>query len=104
MVKGYDYTKAPAAPIEFAVTGAEYDVGTLTVSCEGIPAAGKTIVVYFAKYVAGVFSGAEVKPIEFDGTSETDSKPATFTIGDYDVKAFIWDTDMNALIDTPLGY
>lgn len=105
MVKGYDYTKAPAAPIEFAVTGAEYDIGTLTVSCEGIPATGKTIIVYFAKYLNDAFNGAEIKPIVFDGTNATDSDTVEFTTSMTEtVKAFIWDTDMNALIDTPLDY
>ncbi len=105
MIKGFDYTKAPEVPKEFAVTGAEYDIGTLTVSCEGIPAAGKTIIVYFAKYLNDVFNGAEIKPIVFDGTNATDSDTVEFTASMPEtVKAFIWDLDMNALIETPLDY
>ena len=105
MVKGFDYVKAPEIPAEFAVTSAEYGIGSLTVSCEGIPAAGKTIIVYFAKYLNDVFNGAEVKPIVFDGTNATDSDTVEFkTSMTETVKAFIWDLDMNALIEDPLDY
>lgn len=105
MVKGFNYEKTPAAPAEFAVTGAEYDIGTLTVSCEGIPATGKTIIVYFAKYLNDAFNGAEIKPIVFDGTNATDSDTVEFATSMTEtVKAFIWDTDMNALMDAPLDY
>ena len=92
----------PEVPVEFAVTDVEIADGTVTVSFEGIPEGGKNVVLYVAKYLGNVFNGAEVKPITLTGENATESKPESFTKAEGEtVKAFIWNPDMTALLETP---
>ncbi len=92
----------PVVPVEFAVTGVEIADDTVTVSFEGIPEGGKNVVLYVAKYLGGAFNGAEVKPITLTGENATESKPQSFTKAEGEtVKAFIWNPDMTAVLETP---
>ena len=102
VVEPTEEPEIPEVPVEFAVTGVEIGDDSVTVSFEGIPEAGKSVVLYIAKYLGGAFNGAEVKPITLTGENATESKPETFTKAEGEtVKAFIWNPDMTALLETP---